>query len=246
MAFSDARAKIERAKEHIKNLEWRIVRLEDSYSAVIEAHPELSYKVIKYDLTDTSAIQDISLIIGDVLHNLKCALDYGWVATLGKHAAHAINDKTQFPTHETRDALKNALTDSKKNLGADIIVLMLTKIQPYAGGNDALWSVKKLNILDKHRLLLPVIRYTSIVGLEMENHSGEPMTGSVPTTMQAPPWYIRVEDGWNVKDKGKPSVGILFDEGTPVDYLDVTSTLSHFVEVVLRVLETLEALVETI
>lgn len=36
-------------------------------------------------------------------------------------------------------------------------------VKAYKGGNDDLWALHELNILDKHRLLLPVIQVTSIV-----------------------------------------------------------------------------------
>ena len=119
--FADARLKIERADRHIRDLQVRIGRLENSCSSAIEPHPELGYEEIKYDVTDKIAAQEISLIIGDALHNLKCALDYGWIATLERHAPGAINRKTQFPIHETRDALKEALTDPKKEVSIPIL-----------------------------------------------------------------------------------------------------------------------------
>jgi hypothetical protein len=201
MVFTEARAKIQWANEHLANLKRRISELEDSYSAVIEVHPKFGYKMIKYDLADKSAIEDISLLVGDTLHNLKCALDYGWIKCLERHAPHAINDHTQFPVHSTEQGLKDALTDPKKQLPAKLINLFLAKIKPYPGRNDALWDIKTLNILDKHRLLLPVITYGGITGLQMEDERGKPIQGFVSGTTLELPWYIRVPDGGNVKHK---------------------------------------------
>ena len=153
--FADARLKIGRANEHIRYIERRIRRLEESYSATFDLHPKFRYPCIKYDLADKTAIDDISLLIGDALHNLKCALDYSWLIALERHAPSAIGSKTQFPAYASGDALKAALERSKIDVFSPrLFSLMLGKIKPYAGGNDAIWDVKELNILDKHRLLL--------------------------------------------------------------------------------------------
>src|SRR5690348_5151870 len=101
-SFADAVLKIERANKHIGDINRRICQLENSYSAVIKRHPKFGYTCIEYKLSDTKAIKDISVLIGDALHNLKCALDYGWLIALERHAPTAIGPKTQFPTHESR------------------------------------------------------------------------------------------------------------------------------------------------
>jgi hypothetical protein len=103
--FQDARLKIDRANKHIRDIERRIRSLEDSYSATIQINPKFGYQEIKYDLSDKTAIEDISLLIGDALHNMKCALDYGWLIILERYAAAAIGNKTQFPAYASFDAL---------------------------------------------------------------------------------------------------------------------------------------------
>lgn len=233
-SFADARLKIDWADKHIRDIQKRIDRLEDSYSAVIEVNPKFGYNQIEYDLADKGAAEDISLLVGDALHNLKCALDYGWITTLERHAPNAIGTKTQFPVHPSRDSLEKSLTDPQKGFGPDLVNLMLTKIKPYSGGNDALWDVKTLNILDKHRLLLPVITYTGIdAALRWRMIEGN-LYGWGGPTMTSPPWYIRVPDGWHVKNKGKPSIDILFDEGAPTHLHNVASALEYYSVMVLR------------
>lgn len=240
--FADARLKIARANKHIRDIEERISRLEESYSAAIEIHPKFGYKQIKYDLADKSAGKDISILAGDALHNLKCALDYAWLTILRQQAPVAITPKTQFPAYASRDVLEAALKKSRIDLSSPALFgLMLAKIKPFAGGNDAIWDVKQLNVLDKHRLLLPLIGYTSIVGLVMEDESGKPANGFASATMQPPPWYIRIPDGWRVVSNGKPSISILFDEGTPVHHLNAPSFLEMYSLMILQVIETLES-----
>jgi hypothetical protein len=239
--FQDARLKIDRANKHIRDIERRIRRLEESYSATIQINPKFGYQEIKYDLSDKTAIEDISLFIGDALHNMKCALDYGWLIVLERHAPAAINRKTQFPAYESFDALEQAMKRTKIDiLSPALFNFMLTKIKPYSGANDVIWDVKQLNILDKHRLLLPLIHYTGIAGLEMEDESGELRKGSGTATMQPPPWYIRVADGWHVKKKGKPAIDVLFADGIPSHHLNASSFLDLYSMMILQTLEILE------
>lgn len=239
--FPDARLKLDRADKHIGDIKTRICRLEDSCFADIEVHPKFRYQQIKYDLSDRTAVKDIGILTGDVLHNLKCALDYAWLTTLERHAPSAITDKTQFPVHPSLDSLEGALKKRQIDLCCrPLFDLMLTKVKAYSGGNDALWAVKELNILDKHRLLTPLIHYTSIAGVEMEDERGESRRGSSRATTGTPPLYITIPDGWQVKDKGKPSITALFDEGTSAHYNDVPSMLEFYSVVVLQVVHTLE------
>jgi len=241
--FPGTRAKIDWAKQHVRDIKLRVGRLEESYSANIQIDPNFGYKQIKYDVADDLAGQDCSLMIGDALHSLKGALDYAWVATLQRHAPHAISDKTQFPIHRTVDSLEAALKDAKKQLPENLVSLMLDKIKPYEGGHTTLWAIKELNILDKHRLLLTVFGYTSIVGLEMENELGEPEPGFVQATTLPPPWFINIPNGWNVKNKGKPTITVLFKEGHSAEDMEVTSFLELGHLMVLQVVQTLEAFV---
>lgn len=215
--------------------------MEESYTAAIEIHPKFGYEQIKYDLGDKTATKDISLLIGDTLHNLKCALDYEWLKVLEHHSPGAIGRKTQFPTHPSRDVLKSALEKAKIDaLCPRLFDLMLTKIKAYDGGNNAVWAVKELNILDKHKLLLPLIGYTCIVDLEMENDRGELVPGFGGATLQSPPWYIRIPDGWRVKNTGKPVIQVFFDEGHSAQHLNAPSFLEMYSVMVMQVVKTLE------
>src|SRR5207248_1202546 len=83
--------------------------------------------------------------------------------------------------------------------------LITRDIKPYDGGNEAIWPIHRLDIADKHRLLIPVVDYASIVGLEIEDEQGKPIYGFVPGTWQESPWYIHIPNGLHVKNKGKPT-----------------------------------------
>lgn len=227
-------------------MDCRIRGLAQSYTAVIKPHPKFGYQTIEYgpgEFIDVAA-KDIALIVGDALHNLKSALDYAWIATLEHCAPTAIRSKTQFPAYKNRIALEEALSKIELNiLCPALFSLIVSKIKAYEGGNDAIWDVKQLNILDKHRLLLPLIGYTSIEGLEMESDSGESVKGSASATFQLPPLYVRIPEGWTVKQKGVPSIDLLFGEGVLTHHLNAASSLEMYSVIIMQVIRTLETYV---
>jgi hypothetical protein len=178
---------------------------------------------------------------GDAVHNLKCALDHAWHRTIGSLAPSAVTKFAKFPVYPSRNALEDALKGRKIDVASPkLFELVMTKIEPYKGGHEAIWPVHRLDILDKHRVLLPVIGYASINDIETENERGERDRGSTWGTWQLPPWYIDIPRGWHVTNTGKPSLSVLFGEGTPTRHLDVTGMLTYFSATILKVVELLE------
>ena len=94
----------------------------------------------------------IAVIAGDVLQNLRTALDYiAWQIC----PASLRHPQTSFPVSD--NATKYEAEKLRKIKGmpqAAIDAIDATK--PYKGGNDTLWRLHRLNIIDKHRLLLTV------------------------------------------------------------------------------------------
>ena len=70
---------------------------------------------VQYGLTDETIQTDLALIIGDAVHNLKCALDFTWCGVLKVIYPSSLHDKSKFPVFEDRKRLESALTKSGKN-----------------------------------------------------------------------------------------------------------------------------------
>jgi hypothetical protein len=241
--FNDARAKIERANHHIARLENRIELLQQSDVATIEINPKLGNEVIKHDIVDREGITKIALIMGDAVHNLKCALDYAWVETITKLTPHALRNFAKFPAYPTEDALESALRGHGIDQATDLFSRVMGDIKPYARGNHAIWPIHRLDIRDKHRLLIPVILYSSVSGIETEEDGIISPGGFTLGTHQEPPWYINMRSGVHVKDKGKASFTISFEYGDAVDESVFADTLHIYSQPILRIVETLETLV---
>jgi hypothetical protein len=237
----DAHLKIKRANEHIADLEKTISSLPESDIATVEINPQGGNEVIKHDFGNPDVLTDLALIAGDAVHNLKCALDYTWLETISVLVPDAVSKFSKFPIYATKDKLEGALRGKKIDTACpDLFKLVVDEIKPYNGGDFAIWSVHRLDIRDKHRLLIPALHYSSVSGIETKNKSTGEISrdGFTMATNQPPPLCIPMPLELHVEKKGKVSVSVMFEHGEPEREFRMADTLkvySHFiVEVVKR------------
>lgn len=150
---ASGRVKVERAKEHIRDLEAEI-------SAFLETNPYETFPDEDRETGDFLVRLRVhaepplrwGAVAGDALHNLRSALDILW-----RHVMGAVDSdrKTAFPVYpsaEKFEAERSRVVKSRRKTAMDI----LHAIKPYKGGNDALWALHELDNIDKHRILIPV------------------------------------------------------------------------------------------
>jgi hypothetical protein len=246
--FSDARAKIEWANKHIGELEKRLSDLPNSYVSRVEIDPKFSNQTIVHDVADREKLfTTIALLIGDAVHNLKCALDYAWIKTIERAAPSALSSFAKFPVYRTPEDLEAALRGREIHVSCPrLFDLMLDKICPYSGGNFFVWAVYVLNKRDKHRLLIPLTPYGSIGGIELEDEHGVIHRGDTWGIDDSPPYYVTFTADLSVKNKGQLFFSIAIDETVLEHTPRVKDTLSVCSGYVAEVVETLEAFSETI
>jgi hypothetical protein len=154
-------------------------------------------------------------------------LDHAWFETINKFVPAAINKFTKFPVYRSLDALEAALRGKNVDSASpDLFKFLTTQIKPFMTGNDVLWSIHKMDILDKHELLLPTIQYASIGDIELVHDGGRIQQGGTLGTWQTPPYYIPIQSGWRVKKKGRVSATLLFGRGVPWEHMDVAEMLA--------------------
>jgi hypothetical protein len=148
--------KVERAEKHISDLNLALNafynREPKPYGVDGRIDPKTREPVHYVSKLD-DVPKTISPIIGDVLQNLRSALDhliYQLVAikftTPPGHISFPIADNpTQYMSPKFRRKIEAAGQEAVKRIDA---------LKPYKGGNDILWRLGKLNNIDKHRLLL--------------------------------------------------------------------------------------------
>src|SRR6266567_1987775 len=128
--FWESRSKIERAEEHINDLNRTISEFIDAtnYVAFIEREMDTGRNLLKVKALRVLAPR-FAFILGDAVHNLHTALDYAMneieFRTVGKRTAY-----TKFPIYETRDALVGAGNGLKKKAPKQIIECIEDIVQP--------------------------------------------------------------------------------------------------------------------
>jgi len=153
--IASIRAKIERAGEHINELEAEVqLFLKANPYIVGTKRDEQTRRPIYYLVIVRETPTRMSTITGDVIHNLRSALDH-LADHLVRVAGGTPSNQTGFPI--SRDAAKYKAEQCRKTkgMGPDAIK-EIDKIKPYGGGNNTLWGLHQLDIVDKHRLLITI------------------------------------------------------------------------------------------
>jgi len=154
-----ARLKLKRAKEHIDGLHFLVRQFCETgvHLITVERDAETSHEALKIAPAKTVP-PDFSLILGDAVRNLACALDLAWFELTA--ADSPPKSKINFPIYPGRPHLEEFLGKRKEQ--ASVVAVsrkLLDEIQPYNGENgDAIYSIHHLDIADKHRLLIPQVQ----------------------------------------------------------------------------------------
>jgi hypothetical protein len=243
--FADSRLKIKRANKHITELDALLNLFDnpDFYTVGEVREPKTGQKFIEYGFAKRLPVEDLALAIGDAVHNLKCALDYAWIHAIRKMAPVALRKFAKFPIYPSQSELEIALRGHGIQIASpNLYDLIVSDIKPYDGG-DHLWSIHKMDIMDKHRLLIPVLD-VAIVDLSLEDDIGN-VSNYLCAFTRGGAYRKPIEDNQKLKHKGNVSLQVVFQEGLPMHGMDVSAILHKFSKVVLSVVETLESFLET-
>jgi hypothetical protein len=152
-AIDDVRTKLSRAEKLNEELITEIGRFIGGDPYKVDTRRDQDSKRLIYYIAHATAVPaEVALVAGDLLHNLRSALDHlAWhlVIANGQKPAR----QTYFPIAD--DNLKFARDLAKVAFSTDAIA-EVAAIQPYRCGNDALWRLHRLNNIDKHRMLIAV------------------------------------------------------------------------------------------
>jgi hypothetical protein len=244
LAIAASREKVKRAEKHIRDLDVLLSTLANLYSLAVEQDSRQKISFLKFDIqTSPQELIDCALVIGDALHNLRSALDvlyYGQVVGQTRY--------TRFPILDTREklvvTLENAL--EKKQITPEIYSLILDTVQPYEAGNYPLWFLDKLNIRDKHQLLIPVEKLMRFDNIRLEDDKQMPVSARQFYLMEDSS-RMRIIDSESrnitVKDKGKATTAIFFSvAGSFIQDQTVIPTLNGIAEEVTRTIEAFKTL----
>jgi hypothetical protein len=239
---SSGQVKIERANEHIRNLETEITAYSESRPYVATLQPKEDYDPgVTYMGNDflVSEREPVPIrfaaIAADAIHNLHVALDHLWQRATSR-AGHRHNN---FPARENPEAAKALLKGIEQGRRHPPKEL-LRDLDAFQIGNP-FWRIREFDDTDKHNTLTLVACYMSNLRI-----SRGPGTNVIPALQwlyvrpdQRPPTVFPppLEDGailyaypyihdLNVDVQIVP--GIAFGEGGIMPREAVLPTLQHF------------------
>jgi hypothetical protein len=237
--FVGPKLKIERSDRHIQDLN-RILEAffaTEFYRFQIRKGADGS-SVLEFETT-RGMPSEIPLVIGDAVHNLRAALDL-LVCDVVTLAGNAPGKGTQFPFGETREEVVAAVHDGIMGAApAGIVDLIIDTVKPYRGGNEAMCALDDLDIVDRRRLLTPIIAVTGIVGASWIDERGKAVHGMTLTVGEGG----RI-DGMpansRIRNPGTLAFGVFFDKGQVFEGRPVVRTLHQLTQVVSGVVHTVE------
>lgn len=239
--FTGAHLKIDRAKEHIQELQARAQIFSDQnpHSIAVDTDPNTGHNVLC--VAPAKPFPPILLtVLGDALHNLRTALDYAWCASCVKPTAY-----TKFPIRESRENFEGAIKGLKENARKEVELFMKDFVQPYPGGKcEFLLHLHNLDIEDKHRLLIAHREYTFINGMTAIDERGE--TFAIPQWLIVPPHTASEpfsgHEHFKITNNGQAVTLVTFGEGMPFQGKGLIPTLNTLVKLVKMVVDTLEVI----
>lgn len=158
-----AALKIHRASEHINELNVLFQKMRP-FTYVLETNTKTGQRATFAKRSETT-IEKAAVICGDIVHNLRAALDHAYweivspVATTDKERRNL-----QFPFSETEARLDEAVKTRLADRVSPTFYQALLDLKPHGepGGNEFLALIHKLDIIDKHKLLVPTGDYTRL------------------------------------------------------------------------------------
>jgi hypothetical protein len=179
---------------------------------------------------------DFAPIIGDVIHNLRDALDLA-VAVIMRNAGES-DEHVYFPSGDTFDAFEKTIAKGPKkpNFPDDLIDVLKTGIQPYEGGDGHfLRTLHRLAIADKHRMIVPTVFGTSSVAVSAEGMTLPFYTGPTPLPVKDGGIFARILVSEfphiKVNQEAKLTLSIALYNADRLDYMPVEDALRWLYQV---------------
>ncbi len=243
--FRDARLKINWANEHILHVETRVIALNETDTGTVEIHPQYGTERLTHTFSDVDAFDDLGLMIGDAVHNLKCALDYTWLKTVEKCAPSLVDDRAKFPVRKSIKEVEGFLTHAHVDtICPALFRFMLHTVKPCEGWDNAIWTIHNFDNRDKHRLLIPVLAAGNISGIEVQDETGEVWPGRGAGDFQRPPYCIDFAKGLHVKKKGKLTAQVGIEDEKSGCFMRIPETLSLHSRIILQTVVLFESFIE--
>jgi hypothetical protein len=200
--LGSAREKIGHAQAHLDKIDSALntaLGTESQIQPIAHDPDSKGNKHLIISLTNVGPIDpNLPLIIGDCIHNLRSALDHlvYQLAILNRAPTEAA-EKTMFPVCLTKGGRSGFDERVKRNVAPFVSSSALAEIertQPYetysVPEESDIWILHKLDIIDKHRLLIIARQHYAMTWFRVTVPTGDVFENVVPE-----PKWKPLEDG---------------------------------------------------
>ncbi len=129
------------------------------FPLVLKTNTETGERTLGCEKNDR-VVNHVALLCGDAIHNIRSALDHAyWEIVSPRCQTRGDLVNVQFPFSQKADRLDKTIQQRKGHYAGTGFYCALKGLAPYGdlGGNVPLFLIYDLDVIDKHKLLLPAI-----------------------------------------------------------------------------------------
>ena len=187
--------KVARAKIHLRELEGISARFMNAKPYAVGTKRNAEKRLVYFVSRIVEVPPEIPVVAGDVLQNLRSALDHIAYRLVLSGAGSMPTQHVYFPIALDLQRYNEKKTRDLRG-ASPAVINAVDAVKPYRGGTDALWRLHKLNNIDKHRLLLTVgsAFHSFDVAAVMQKHFEDLARSSGGIHVQLPPFFFSPSD----------------------------------------------------
>ena len=145
--------KVTRAKLHLSLLTTEVKNYLDSQPYEVSVMLDLNKRPRYYITKIRPPRPDISAILGEIIYNLRSSFDHLAYQLVLLGSAKTPSNRVYFPIADNQLTYFK-IRDSYLMWVSPLAIAEIDSLKPYKSGNELLWMLHKLNIIDKHRTLI--------------------------------------------------------------------------------------------
>ncbi len=150
--------KLDWAAKHIAELN-ELMRKTRPFPLVLKTNTQTGKRTLGCEKNER-VVNLVALLCGDAIHNVRSALDHAYWDLVSPYC-HTDKERgaVQFPFSRKADRLDKAIQKRMGHYAGTGLYCALRNLKPYGdlGGNILLYLIHELDVIDKHKLLLPAV-----------------------------------------------------------------------------------------
>ncbi len=237
------RLKIERAKHHIDDLNRKTAAyLGQKPFQLVFVRKESSDRVIPILKSEIPIPPELSLIIGDAVHNLRAALDHLVWQMAGHLAVQPKNVQFPFPVKPVSEqGFRDAILGREIQRAGKHVVEAIVTLNAQPGGDELIYGVHTLDITDKHKLVVTTAESATLVR-RLTYPSNPAFSVDWMNAQWIRPTSNKTPKGW-VEEQAEvqPAFFISFGNGEPFVGQEAVTVLRNMADRITEAVELLAA-----